>query len=91
MGASIPVWGFLQHPSAALGRGQEEGLWAAPWKGVPGTGSQCFLLAPAFPGATQYLQRNRCHLNSARAEPLQLGSCWHPAGAGQALGAQGKG
>lgn len=26
-----------------------------------------------------------------RPEPLQLGSCWHPTGAGQALVARGKG
>ena len=35
------------------------------------------LFAPAFPRASQCLQRNCCHLNSTRAEPSQLGGCWH--------------
>lgn len=73
------------HPSAARARGQEEALWAAPCKGVPGTGSQFSLLAPAFPGASQYLQGNRCHLNSAGLSHCSLAAAGIPLAQGSLL------
>lgn len=64
-------------PSATQAGGQEEGSQAAvPGEGHPRHEKPVFLFAPAFPRASQCLQRNSCHLNTTRAEPLQLGGCW---------------
>lgn len=73
------------HPRAALAREQEEALWAAPWKGAPGPGSQCFLLAPAFPGASQYPQRNFCHLSSTGLSHCSLAAVGIPLEQGRLL------